>query len=77
MPGFLDATCRVCGKRFGWTGKLTDRPPCPGCGDVIPQSELEADEKEMEAAMKEIFNRKNKNKNKNKNNPNETDNANQ
>lgn len=33
MIAFIDATCKHCGKRFGWRGELTDPPPaCPGCG---------------------------------------------
>lgn len=33
MIAFIDATCKHCGKRFGWQGELTDPPPaCPSCG---------------------------------------------
>jgi hypothetical protein len=30
--GCFDVQCRHCGKRFGWQGRLADRPPCPRCG---------------------------------------------
>ena len=30
--GFSNATCGKCGKRFGWTGRLSEKPPCPKCG---------------------------------------------
>lgn len=42
---FNDARCPKCSKRFGWTGKMTDRPPCPGCGLVVDMTE---DQKEMD-----------------------------
>jgi len=32
VVGFFDVQCRHCGKRFGWYGRLADRPPCPRCG---------------------------------------------
>lgn len=40
----MDASCRKCGKRFGWQGILTDRPPCPECGDTIPMADLEREQ---------------------------------
>lgn len=49
MPGFFDASCPKCGKRFGWSGEITNRPPCPRCGHQIDMAALEADQKEMEA----------------------------
>ncbi len=33
MHGQLrSALCRACTRRFGWSGTLGDRPPCPHCG---------------------------------------------
>ena len=32
IVGFFDTTCPKCQKRFGWHGKITDRPLCPRCG---------------------------------------------
>lgn len=29
---FFDARCTKCGARIGWTGKLSDKPPCYKCG---------------------------------------------
>jgi ribosomal protein S27E len=36
--GFFDVQCGRCGRRFGWHGHLADRPPCPGCGRLVPQN---------------------------------------
>lgn len=47
MPAFMDATCSKCGKRFGWVGKVTDRPACPNCGDRPSDESLQADEEEL------------------------------
>jgi len=35
---FFDVQCGRCGRRFGWHGRLADRPPCPGCGRLVPQN---------------------------------------
>lgn len=35
-----DGTCRKCGRRMGWTGKLTDKPTCPKCGEAPSEKEL-------------------------------------
>jgi DNA-binding transcriptional regulator YiaG len=53
MTGMFDVTCEKCGKRFGWGGKLTDRPPCPvaHCGYRPPAAELAS----IEAKMEESF----------------------
>ena len=34
--GFFDATCTKCHKRFGWSGRLSDKPACPKCGQRDP-----------------------------------------
>ncbi len=51
----FDATCPKCQKRFGWSGKLTDKPPCPRCGHQDSLEELEAAEAKMEAFQNELF----------------------
>lgn len=43
----MNARCECCGKRFGWSGRITDRPPCPRCGHRPPQGELEAAAKKL------------------------------
>jgi len=50
----FDATCKKCGKRFGWTGGAIDRPPCPGCRDKIPREELEKSQKHIEEFSKKM-----------------------
>ena len=40
---FCDASCSRCGKRFGWTGKMSDCPPCPRCGYRPHQDEINSD----------------------------------
>ena len=32
--GFFDVRCEQCGRRYGWHGKMADRPPCPGCSHI-------------------------------------------
>jgi hypothetical protein len=34
IVGFFDVQCGRCGRRFGWSGRASDRPPCPGCGGL-------------------------------------------
>jgi uncharacterized protein (DUF983 family) len=53
-----DATCPKCGKRFGWVGELTDKPPCPRCGHEDDPEELDRVQKlldETEARMMKEF----------------------
>ena len=58
MPAFYDARCKKCDKKFGWTGQLIDRPPCPRCGDKGPPlSELKKTQEEMDAMEKAILER--------------------
>lgn len=45
----IDASCPKCGKRFGWSGSMIDRPPCPRCGHQLPKEELEAADAAMDA----------------------------
>ncbi len=55
MPNAMnDATCGKCGRRFGWYGRLVNRPPCPDCGDVVPQSQLEKEQREVDLVMKAV-----------------------
>ena len=44
----IDARCRKCGRRFGWSGRVLDAPPCPRCGERIPAADLEHDQVELE-----------------------------
>lgn len=50
MSGMMDARCR-CGKRFGWRGKVTDRPPCPSCGHALPLADLEREQAKIERIL--------------------------
>jgi len=50
--GFNDATCLKCGHRYGWQGKLTDKPACPKCGQEPNREELAKIEKEIEKVFK-------------------------
>jgi PHP family Zn ribbon phosphoesterase len=34
--GFFDASCPKCKRRYGWSGTVKDRPPCPKCGYRVP-----------------------------------------
>jgi hypothetical protein len=44
---FIDVQCK-CGKKFGWCGDMTTRPPCPKCGLRPPQTELVAAQQRMD-----------------------------
>ena len=44
----FDASCPKCRKRFGWSGGMLDKPPCPRCGHVTPRAELEAEKARMD-----------------------------
>lgn len=55
MPAFVDGTCPKCQMRFGWSGDMIDRPPCPKCGHQLPREELLAVDKELQAAEDEII----------------------
>lgn len=54
MPALNDATCPKCCHRFGWTGSLTDRPPCPRCKHTIPKSSLLEAQKIIDDAVVEM-----------------------
>ena len=45
---FMDATCPRCGKRIGWYGDVSDRPPCGGCGHQISPEATAADQAAMD-----------------------------
>ena len=51
MPAFIDVQCEKCGRRFGWYGEMTDRPPCPACGHRPPQEDLEDQARRFRAMM--------------------------
>jgi PHP family Zn ribbon phosphoesterase len=55
MSAFNDGTCPRCRKRFGWQGKLTDRPPCPKCGHKVDPDVLQRDQEEMDRIERELF----------------------
>lgn len=54
MSAFIDVRCR-CGKRFGWCGAMSDRPPCPRCGFRPGPDEDAALAAELEKAEAEIL----------------------
>lgn len=54
MSAFNDATCGRCGRRFGWTGEMKDRPKCPRCGHRPPQKELDEAQREMDKFREEL-----------------------
>lgn len=45
---FIDASCRKCGARIGWFGRVMDRPACRRCGDRPDDAELQSDQTEMD-----------------------------
>ena len=53
MNAMIDVQCK-CGKRFGWAGRMANRPACPRCGDRPPQAELEEADRRMDAD-RELF----------------------
>jgi PHP family Zn ribbon phosphoesterase len=61
VSAFMDATCPRCGRRFGWTGKAMDRPPCPKCGHVMARELLKKTDELMEEFEKKLA-RRNKEK---------------
>jgi len=50
----MDAMCPRCRKRFGWRGRVVDRPPCPGCGHQIAREILERDQAEIDRFFAEL-----------------------
>lgn len=48
MPAANDATCPKCHHRFGWFGEVTDKPPCPECGQKPNTKELFELKKEID-----------------------------
>jgi hypothetical protein len=52
--GFNDAKC-VCGRRFGWAGRLTDKPPCPHCGKPPDTEALKKLEAECDARIEKMM----------------------
>lgn len=46
---FIDVSCPQCRKKFGWYGRVVDRPPCPRCGHQVDRSTLEHDQGEMDS----------------------------
>lgn len=58
---FFDASCRKCKRRIGWTGKVTDQPPCPTCGTEPDRAQLKADQDEIESFQKLLAEMKKKN----------------
>jgi hypothetical protein len=44
----FDASCKQCGKRFGWAGTALDRPACPRCGHKPTQTELRRSAQEID-----------------------------
>lgn len=55
MGAFIDATCPKCHRKFGWSGSMRDRPPCPSCGHRPEQAELDRTEAEMEAMKQQLL----------------------
>lgn len=49
MPSFIDVCCPKCGKKYGWFGEMSNRPPCPKCKHQVPYDPDDPDEKEMRA----------------------------
>jgi ribosome-binding protein aMBF1 (putative translation factor) len=49
VPVFIDVLCPKCRRRFGWQGRMVDRPPCPRCGHQAPKVDLEAADARMDA----------------------------
>ena len=51
MSGMCDARCPKYRKRFGWRGRVVDRPPCPRCGHQLAREILERDQATIERAL--------------------------
>lgn len=45
---FYDARCPFCGAHVGWSGRVTDCPPCPRCGQMPKAEKLAADQAEID-----------------------------
>lgn len=45
--GMIDASCLKCRRRFGWAGRVVDRPPCPRCGFMPARADLEHDQQQL------------------------------
>lgn len=57
MPSMIDASCPKCGKRFGWCGEMTDKPPCPRCGHADDPAELAKVQAQMDEMEQLILSR--------------------
>lgn len=45
--GMIDVSCPKCRRRFGWAGRVVDRPPCPRCGFMPARADLEHDQQQL------------------------------
>jgi len=52
---FYDGHCPKCGRRIGWAGRASDRPPCPRCGHQLPPEKLEAADRELERVRAKLL----------------------
>lgn len=41
IVGFFDTSCPKCRGKYGWHGKITNKPSCPRCGHGITPQEME------------------------------------
>lgn len=55
MSSMMDAQCPRCGCRIGWKGEAVDRPRCPKCLHQVDRAELEATDRELELARREML----------------------
>lgn len=62
MTGMIDVVCPKCCRRYGWVGKLKDRPKCPRCGHYIPAADLTEDSEALREFKEFLAKRKDKKK---------------
>jgi hypothetical protein len=48
MQGFYDVCCAKCRRKYGFSGRFSDQPPCPRCGHKTDPVALAEDQKKID-----------------------------
>jgi len=53
MQTDFSALCHRCGTRFRWRGTMLHMPPCPRCGQCLPDEEKPLAQLQVETAARQ------------------------